>query len=96
MKNYPKGIFKADIKALRKKEDRYFLILEIDDENATQISIDVHDSICETAGVSTISHKLKSSIFENLPATIRISNLNGYWKIQNEAELLSDAISKSL
>lgn len=92
----PSGVFSANIRALRKKDDRYHLILELNDDYQRNIAIDIHDSICETAGVSDISSDLKKRIFSNFPSTIKVSNLNGYWKIQNEAQLLSDIISRLL
>jgi len=92
----PSGVFSANIKSLRKKDNRYHLILEVEADYPTTISIDVHDSICETAGISDISSDLKKKIFSNFPSTIKVSNLNGYWKIQNESQLLSDIISRLL
>lgn len=96
MKNYPKGIFKATVTNLRKKNDRYFLFLELYDEKTTRIFIDIHDSICETAGISDISFTLKEKIVLFFPETVKVSNLNGYWKLQNEAQILSDVLLKAL
>lgn len=96
MKNYPKGTFNANVINLRKKDNRYFLFLELDDDISGHISIDIHDSICETAGMSHISFKLKEKIFRHFPSSIKVSNIDGYWEIQNETELLSNVISKAL
>lgn len=96
MKNYPKGIFKATVTNLRKKNDRYFLFLELCDEKSTRIFIDIHDSICETAGISNISVSLKTKILFFFPKTVKVSNINGYWKLQNEAQILSDVLLKAL
>lgn len=97
MNNCLKGIFRATVTNIRKKNDRYYLILKIDNyDRFGQICIDIHDSICETAGISNISSSLKERILFFFPESVRVSNMNGYWKLQNEAQILSDVISKSL
>jgi len=97
MKNYPKGIFKATVVNLRKKNDRYHLILELADYTPTgHISIDIHDEILETAGLSNISLDLKLKLVKRFPQMVKVSNLNGYWRIQNCEQILSDVISRIL
>lgn len=96
MKNYPRGIFTAVVVSLRKKENRFFLILDLYDDKCSRISIDLHDSICETLGTANIPHNLKERIIRCFPDTIKVSNINGYWEIQNESQLLSDVISRAL
>ena len=96
MKFYPKGVFNADVISFRKKDGRYFLHLEICDEKSTRIFIDVHDSICETAGIYHISPALKEKIFRNFPSSIKVSNIDGYWEIPNENELFSNVLAKAL
>ena len=94
-----RGVFKANVKNLQKEDGRCNILVEVISSELDfnySIYIDIHDSICETAGVSVVSRKLLSKIYSNLPRTIRISNINGYWEIENESQLLSDAISKSL
>lgn len=96
MNDYPKGIYKATVTNMRKKCGRYFLFLELCDENSTRIYIDIHDSICETAGIYDISFTLKEKILSLLPESVKVSNINGYWELQNESQILSDVLLKAL
>ena len=94
--SYPNGIFRASVNNVRKRNGRYVLILELIEEFSGYISIDIHDSICDTAGTSNLSIKLRSRILSNFPGSVKLLNRDGYWKILNEDQILSDAISKSL
>lgn len=88
-----RGFFKANVKDIRKKRDRYCVFLEILELNES-ITIDIHDSIFETLGTSHFDKTLIKKIIIEFPKVINISNINGYWKIENEYGLLSDIISK--
>ncbi len=96
-KHYPKGIYTAIVKNLKKEKDRYILILQLTEETFKKhISIDIHDYICENIGISNMSTMLRAKILSNFPSSVRISNGNGYWEIENESQILSDVISKSI
>lgn len=88
-----RGIFKAYVKDIHKKQDRYCVFLALPEFNKSVI-IDIHDSISEAIGTSHYDKSLIKNLIFEFPTFINISNLNGYWKIENESQLFSDILSK--
>lgn len=88
-----RGVFKAYVKDIHKKYDRYCVFLKVSDYNEL-VTIDIHDSISEALGTSRYDKSLIRKMILEFPNSITISNLNGYWKIENESQLFSDIISK--
>lgn len=92
---FERGTFKVNVKALRRKNGRCFLKLYIYDLD-TEISIDVYDEICETMGVSYLTADFLKVLLRTLPFEMEVSNYNGFWKIENLDQILSDALIKSI
>lgn len=92
---FERGIFRVTVKALRRKNGRCFLKLYIYDLD-TEISIDVYDEICETMGVSYLTADFLKVLLRTLPFEMEVSNYNGFWKIENLDQILSDALIKSI
>ncbi len=86
-------IYKATVKYLKSIDGRCTLKLNIMDIN-TSVKIDVHDSLCETLGISNLSRKILDKICYAFPNQINVTKVNGYWEILNESQLLSDVLSK--
>lgn len=91
-----KGTYYAYVMSLRKYKGRYKLLLYVS-EFDDNILIDIHDSLCETIGTSYFKPEIIKNIYYNLPSKVRVTNINyDYWQIENEDQILSNAISISL
>ena len=88
-----RGIFKAYVKDIRKKQERYCVFLKLPELDKS-ITIDIHDTIFEAIGTSRFDKSLIKKMILEFPSYVNISNSNGYWKIENESQLFSDIISK--
>ena len=89
------GIFKADVKSLKKRAGRCFIKLHIYDLDK-DINIDIYDEICETmGGVSYLSSSFLKLLLNILPFEMEVSNFNGFWKIENLPQILSDTLIKT-
>lgn len=92
---YEKGIYRVNVKSLQRKNGRCFLKLYIYDLDM-DISIDVFDELCETMGASYLSADFLKILLRALPLEMEVSNYNGFWKIENFDQILSDALIKSI
>ena len=89
--------FTASLIGLRKKDGRYVLIFVLlDSHTAKHIAIDIHDTIHEILGTTNLNPNFKATLCLNLPRTFKLILKDNNWKIQNEYQILSYAISKSL
>ena len=85
-------IYNASVVSLRQFRGRYTLKLLLTDLDAT-ITIDIHDSLCETLGVSKLSTHTLRKIFTALPRQLQVIHKDGYWAISNEGYILSRALA---
>jgi len=85
-------IYTASLISLKNIRGRYKLKLFITDLNST-ITIDIHDSLYETLGVSVLSSDNLRKIFSVLPKLVKVMSIDNNWKILNEENILSYALA---
>lgn len=84
-----RGKYCAKNLIFKKKEGRFILKVFVPDLDKN-ISVDIHDDISETVDTSNLSSKLLN---EKAPNRVYINNYEGYWKINNTLQFLSDLLS---
>ncbi len=94
-KKCERGIFHGNAESLRKIKGRYILKIYIPDLDG-YVNLDVHDSLYETASISNLTSYMIKNIFYQIPSHLIISNIQGFWKLENELQILSDAIIRAL
>ena len=85
-------IYVARLENVKKLRERYTLRLCLIDLDA-RISIDIHDELIETLGVSDISSKKLIQIYEALPKRLKVFRKNNQWHLLNEGQILSNSLS---
>lgn len=92
-KKIEKGTFEATKESFRRKNERYNLKLYLPEFDCS-IFIDIHDELCETTGFRIINSNFCKNFFSCFPNTIYITNIKGYWEIQNLSQILSDTVTR--
>lgn len=85
-------IYLARLENLKNVQGRCTLRLYVFDLNKN-ISIDIHDLLHETLGISSFSNAVLKKILTALPSELNVLNENNEWKILNEYRIFSNRLA---
>jgi len=84
-------VYTAKVENLKNVQGRCTLRLYVFDLNK-KVSIDIHDLLHETLGVSTFSNAVLNKILTALPSELNVLSENNEWKILNEDRIFSNRL----
>lgn len=92
-KTIERGKYEALKESMRRKNDRYVLKLYIPEFNYN-IFVDINDELYETIGTHISDSSFYQKLFLFIPNPIYVTNMKGFWEIENLQSILSDILTR--